>query len=128
MYDDESYSGPIDLSFKFTLPANYDPDLEYKLRLGNQELFKFRGSSAFDGYEAGSEIIVAWPEASGYMEMIQQPFRDGEIQLNISNDNADADAQQTGGRKKNIKRKSHKRKSRKLKSKRRKRKSKSKRR
>ena len=53
------------------------------------------------------------------MEMIQER----DIQLNISN-NGNADAQQTGGRKKNIKRKSHKRKSRKLKSKRKKSKSK----
>ena len=121
MYAEGNSSLPI--SFKFNIPDNYNPDREYKLKLANLELFKFNGD-VFDGYEAGREVIFAWPESAGYMEMIQE----GDIQLNISN-NGNADDQQTGGRKKNIKRKSHKRKShkrksRKLKSKRKKSKSK----
>ena len=107
--DEEGNFSPS-ISFKFNIPDNYDPNLEYKLKLANLELFKFNGN-VFDDYGAGREVIFAWPESADYMEMIQE----GEIQLNISN-NGDTDAQQTGGRKKNIKRKSHKRKSHKRKS------------
>ena len=106
--DEEGNFSPS-ISFKFNIPDNYDPNIEYKLKLANLELFKFNGNT-FDP-EDGREVIFAWPpdpRLANYMEMIQE----GEIQLNIS----EADAQQTGGRKKNIKRKSHKRKSHKLKS------------